>query len=79
MANLRVSLVRGISRNSRHSLERGYDRAVKLRIDPEPDEAEREAIEAAIGTAEAPAGDAWRAAALAEGVEESGEPEPPGL
>ena len=56
---------------------RGTIPAVELEIDPEPDEAEREAIVAAIerATAKAPALDAWRAAALLDAVEEPvGEP-----
>lgn len=50
---------------------------MELEIDPEPDDAEREAITVAIAaaTAGAPALDAWRAAALREGVDEPvGEP-----
>jgi len=50
---------------------------VELEIDPEPDEAEREAIAAAIEAAagRAPALDAWRAAALLDGAEQpAGEP-----
>ncbi len=54
----------------------GYDQVVELEIDPEPDEAERGAIVAALeaATAPAPALDAWRAAALREGVEDPADP-----
>lgn len=53
-----------------------YDQAVELEIDPEPDEAQRGAILAAleVATTPAPALDAWRAAALREGVEEPADP-----
>ena len=49
---------------------------MELEIDPEPDEAERDAILAAlkVATTPAPALDAWRAAALREGVEEPADP-----
>lgn len=45
-------------------------------FDPEPDEAEREAITAAVeaAAARAPALDAWRAAALRDWVEEPVDP-----
>lgn len=58
------------------ALWRGYDQAVELEIDPEPDETERDVILAALeaATAPAPALDAWRAAALREGVEEPADP-----
>ena len=44
-------------------------------IEPEPSDAEREAILAALADAEAIAADGWAEAALADGVEE-GDPEP---
>ena len=44
-------------------------------IEPEPSEAEREAILAAVGTPADPAPSGWAEAALLEGVE-SGEPDP---
>ena len=49
---------------------------MELEIDPEPDEAQRGAIVAALEAATPPAPplDAWRAAALREGVEEPADP-----
>jgi hypothetical protein len=48
---------------------------VSLTIEPEPSEAEREAILAALTSSDAVVPDAWAQAALSEGVENE-EPDP---
>lgn len=48
---------------------------MELEIDPAPDEAERRAIAAALAqSGSPPEPDAWRAAALEEGVDDSLDP-----